>query len=401
MLDERLIQHPRKFFLDGRWADPSTSATIDLLNCATEALFETVAEAGDADVERAVSAAREAFDRGPWPQMSHEERATYLRAIADELDRRADRHARIWTTKSGLLLSHSRSRMRGLSDTYRFYADLAGTYPFQERHVPQSGGSVALVVREPVGVVAAIVPWNGAPGLITGKVAPALLAGCTVVLKASPEAPGSAYLLAEACEAAGLPPGVLNVLTADRAVSESLVRHPGIDKVTFTGSTVAGRRIASLCGERIARCTLELGGKSPAIVFDDFDVAAAARAVSSRATFLTGQVCWSITRVIVTRRRHDALVEALSADLGQVRVGDPFDDASGMGPLAMSRQRDRVEGYIAKGKAEGAKLATGGKRPTSRPRLLHRADGVRQRRQRIDHRPRGDLRSGRVGHPGR
>jgi acyl-CoA reductase-like NAD-dependent aldehyde dehydrogenase len=363
VLDEALIKYPRKFFLDGHWAEPSTSATIDLVHCATEALVETVAEAADADVERAVSAARKAFDRGPWPRMSHEERASCLQAVADELDRRADRHARIWTTESGLLLSHSRTRMRSLSDTYRFYADLAGTYPFRERHVPQSGGSVALVVREPVGVVAAIVPWNGAPGLIAGKVAPALLAGCTVVLKASPEAPGSAYLLAEACEAAGLPPGVLNVLTADRAVSESLVRHPGIDKVTFTGSTAAGRRIASLCGERIARCTLELGGKSPAVVFDDFDVEAAARAVSSRATFLTGQVCWSITRVIVSRSRHDALVDALSADLSRVRVGDPFDDASEMGPLAMSRQRDRVEDYITKGKAEGARLATGGKRP--------------------------------------
>ena len=164
MLEERLIQQPGKLFLDGSWADPSTTATIDVVNCATEAVVETVAEAGDADVERAVSAARDAFDRGPWPRMSHEERAPYLRAIADELDRRTDRHARIWTTESGLLLSQSRARMQGLSDMYRFYADLAGTYPFQERHVPKSGGSVALVVREPVGVVAAIMPWNAPAG---------------------------------------------------------------------------------------------------------------------------------------------------------------------------------------------------------------------------------------------
>jgi aldehyde dehydrogenase (NAD+) len=358
-----LIQYPEKLYIDGIWTDPSSSARIDVINCATEELFERVAEAKIADVQRAVAAARMAFDVGPWPRMTHLERATYMRRIADALDKRSDAHARIWTSESGVLFKDSAPRIPGLSDTYRYYADLAATYPFQERHNPTAGGKVALVVREPVGVVAAIVPWNGAPGLITNKVAPALVAGCTIVLKASPEAPGSAYLLAEACEEAGLPGGVLNILTADREVSETLVAHPGIDKVTFTGSTVAGRRIASVCGERIARCTLELGGKSPAIILDDFDVGEAAKAITSRATFLTGQVCWSITRVIVSRRRQDALVEAMAADFKRIQVGDPFDPKSGMGPLALSRQLERVEGYIAKGQAEGCRLVVGGKRP--------------------------------------
>jgi acyl-CoA reductase-like NAD-dependent aldehyde dehydrogenase len=218
-------------------------------------------------------------------------------------------------------------------------------------------------VREPVGVVAAIVPWNAAPGAISSKVGPALIAGCTVIVKVSPEAPGAAYILAEACEAAGFPPGVVNILTAEREVSELLVRHSGVDKIAFTGSTVAGKRIASICGERIARCTLELGGKSPAIVLDDYDIAAAAQSIASRATFLTGQVCASLTRIIVSRKRHDDLVEALSGHFREVRVGDPFDPATQMGPLAMRRHLERVQGYIAKGKAEGATLATGGGRP--------------------------------------
>jgi len=184
-----------------------------------------------------------------------------------------------------------------------------------------------------------------------------------VVVKASPEAPSASYFLAEICEEVGLPAGVINVLTADREVSEQLVRHPEVDKVSFTGSTAAGRRIASICGERIARCTLELGGKSPAVILDDYDVAKAAASIAGAAPIMTGQVCASLTRIIVSRNRHDDLVDALAASFGRIRVGDPFDKDSQMGPLAMERQRDRVEKYIARGQAEGARLAAGGGRP--------------------------------------
>jgi betaine-aldehyde dehydrogenase len=252
---------------------------------------------------------------------------------------------------------------QALGNVWDYYAGFAETFPFIERHQPMGGGEVGLLVREPVGVVAAIIPWNGPPMLLSYKVAPALLAGCTVIVKASPEAPSAAYIFAEICEKVGLPPGVFNILTADREVSELLVRNPGVDKVTFTGSTAAGRKIASICGERIARCTLELGGKSAAVVLDDYDIELAAKTITSRATHLTGQVCSSLTRIVVPRNRHDAMVDALSARFAEVKVGDPFDSASQMGPLAMSRQRDRVEGYIAKGQAEGARLAVGGGRP--------------------------------------
>lgn len=366
MLDATLtapIQRPDRFFIGGEWAAPSGSGMIDVINSGTEELFVSVAEAEEADVNRAVASARQAFDKGPWTRMSHAERAGYLKAIGAELRARAEDLARIWTNESGVIHGVSSPSSVGLGGVYDYYAGLADTFPFVERHTPTSGGKVGLLVREPVGVVAAIIPWNAPAMLIAYKCAPALLAGCTVIVKASPEAPGAAYILAEACEKVGLPSGVINILTANREVSELLVRHPGVDKVTFTGSTAAGRRIASICGERIARCTLELGGKSAAVILDDYDVGAAAKTISGLATFLTGQVCSSLTRIIVSRKRHDELVDALSASFSGVKVGDPFDPGTQMGPLAMSRQRDRVESLIAQGKAEGATLATGGGRP--------------------------------------
>ena len=179
----------------------------------------------------------------------------------------------------------------------------------------------------------------------------------------SPEAPGEGYLLAEAAEDVGLPPGVINVVTADREVSELLVTDPRVDKIAFTGSTVAGRRIASLCGERIARCTLELGGKSAAVILDDADIETSARTLAAAECLFSGQACSSLTRIVVTESRHAEMVDALADAFSQMRVGDPFDENTAMGPLAMQRQRDRVESYIAKGIDEGATLATGGGRP--------------------------------------
>jgi aldehyde dehydrogenase (NAD+) len=220
-----------------------------------------------------------------------------------------------------------------------------------------------MIVREPVGVVGAIIPWNAPLPLLSHKAAPALLAGCTIVVKASPEAPGEAYILAEVAREVGLPAGVLNVVTADRAVSELLVTDPRVDKISFTGSTAAGRRIASLCGERIARFTLELGGKSAAVVLDDADIASTAATLAGAQCILSGQVCASLTRIVVPLHSHDELVEALAAAFSAVTVGDPFDPGTGMGPLAMRRQRDRVEGYVQKGIEEGARLVTGGGRP--------------------------------------
>src|ERR1700678_1300231 len=356
------IRHADRFFIGGQWVQPSSDATIKVIDPGTEELYFSVAEAQAADISRAVEAARQAFDTGPWPRLTHAERAGYLRAIGAELSRRSDDIGQIWPRESGVLHAIARFGGAGAQATFNAFADLAGTFAFEEPAKP-TAGEFGLIVREPVGVVGAIIPWNAPMGLISNKVAPALLAGCTVILKNSPEAPGEGYLLAEAAEAVGLPAGVLNVVTADREVSELLVRDPRVDKITFTGSTAAGRRIASICGERIARCTLELGGKSAAVILDDIDIETAARTLSQAECFLSGQVCSSLTRIVVSRTRHDELLEALAATFSQVRVGDPFSDQSQMGPLAAERQRDRVEGYIAKGVADGATLATGGGRP--------------------------------------
>ncbi len=356
------IAHPDHFYIGGEWTEPSSKDRIRVIDSATEELFATVAEAREADVNRAVAAARQAFDRGPWPRLTHAQRAAYLRAIARELRNRADDMARIWTAESGAVHATAKASVDFLPSVFEYYAGLADTFPFVEHHKPRAG-NVGLLVREPVGVVAAIIPWNGPCNFISWKCAPALLAGCSIILKVSPEAPGNGYVMAEICQKVGLPPGVFNLLTAEREVSELLVRHPGVDKVTFTGSTAAGRKIAAICGERIARCTLELGGKSAGIILDDYDVMTAAKSIMGPALYLSGQACSSLTRILVTHKRHDAFVEALSSTYGAVKVGDPYDPATQMGPLAMSRQRDRVEGYIAKGKAEGATLASGGGRP--------------------------------------
>jgi acyl-CoA reductase-like NAD-dependent aldehyde dehydrogenase len=356
------IQHPNEVFIAGKWTAPSGAAKFEVFNSGTEELFASVAVAQAADISAAVAAARDAFDHGPWPHMTHAERASYLRAIAVEMSRKAEEQARTWVIESGVTQAHAGPKSKSVAGVWEFYAGLADSFPFQEEHTP-AVAKFGKLVREPVGVVAAIVPWNGPLLMIAYKCAPALLAGCTLIVKASPEAPGAAYLFAEVCEKIHLPPGVVNVVVAERESSELLVQCPSVDKVTFTGSTAAGRRIASICGGRIARCTLELGGKSAAVILDDYDVEQAAKTITGMATFLTGQVCSSLTRIIIDRKRHDAMVEALSACFSEVKVGDPFDLSTQMGPLATSRQRDRVEGYLQVGKLEGARLAIGGRRP--------------------------------------
>jgi betaine-aldehyde dehydrogenase len=249
-----------------------------------------------------------------------------------------------------------------MSSLFLNYAELADTFAFRESRRAM-GGQQAWLVREPVGVVGAIVPWNSPATLTTYKVAPALLAGCTVVLKTPTEAPCSGFLFAEICEEIGLPPGVINVVPSNREGSRALVADSRVDKITFTGSTEVGRDIASTLGQRIGRFTLELGGKSPAVILDDYDLDAAARTLAGNACMNAGQVCHSLTRVIVPRHRHDALVDALSTACSSQVIGDPFDPLSGIGPLATDRQRANVERYIAIGKAEGATLACGGSRP--------------------------------------
>ena len=310
--DVQPLKHPNKFFIGGEWVEPSSSSTIDVIDSATEQLFITVAEAQAADMDRAVTAAKEAFDEGPWPRMTHRERAEILRALGKELGTKNDAMGQLWPRESGVLASVAKYAAMGGGTIFDYYAGMADTYPFEEPAAPTLGGQFGLLVREPVGVVGAIIPWNAPLMLAVYKIAPALLAGCTIVLKVSPEAPGAGYVLAEVAEAIGLPPGVLNVVMADREVSELLVRDPRVDKIAFTGSTAAGRRIASICGERIARYTLELGGKSAAVILDDADLTKAAQTIAGAECFLSGQVCSSLTRIVIGRSRQAEFVDTLA-----------------------------------------------------------------------------------------
>ncbi|AIO30400.1 aldehyde dehydrogenase family protein [Burkholderia cenocepacia] len=358
------MPHADRLYIGGRWVAPASTDTCAVLNCATEDVVAHAAMANEADVDAAVRAAREAFDRGPWPHLSPAERGAFLEKIAARLEALNDDFARGWSIESGVLYRIAKPRIGlFLSGAFRQYAAMARNYPFVAPARAVTGHQ-AYRVQEPVGVVAVIVPWNGPAGLLAYKIAPALLAGCTVVIKNSPETPSSGHLFAQICDEVGLPPGVINMLTADRTVSESLVRHPGVDKITFTGSTGAGRRIGAVAAERVARITLELGGKSPAVVLDDYDVEMAAKVLGAPYfSYLSGQVCHSLTRIIVPRAKHDRMVDALVEAARGMVLGDPLDDATSMGPLATAAQRDAVERLVAQGVSDGARLAIGGKRP--------------------------------------
>ncbi|WP_053179606.1 aldehyde dehydrogenase [Pseudomonas kilonensis] len=362
------LAHPDKLFIDGQWLDARRGGRIDVISAHSEQVIARVAEATEEDVDLAVLAARRAFDSGPWPRLSPAERAEYLRRLSAALAPRLPELAQAWAEQIGALASVSPFVVGAGHYWFDYYAQLAGQFEFEASHPPMDGRGRALVVREAVGVVAAIAPWNNPFGIMAGKLAPALLAGCTVIMKPAPETPIEAYIIAEAAEQIGLPAGVLNLVTTHREAADHLVCNPGVDKVSFTGSVAAGQRIGSVCGGRIARYTLELGGKSAAIVLDDYDLGQAAKVLASTISMSCGQVCATLSRVIVSRHRQDELLQALQAEMQAIRVGDPFDPSVQMGPLAMARQRSRVEEYIAIGQAEGARLISGGSRPADLPR---------------------------------
>jgi len=351
------------FLIDGAWSFPSDRRHFEIVTPSTEAVFASVPCGDVHDINAAVAAARHAFDFGPWPRLSHAERGDYLGRLADSLDARTSLLGSIWTHEVGALASHGDYMTASATRLIRQYAQLAGQFDFVERHTPTAGGDWGMLIHEPVGVVGAIIPWNAPILMLASKLAPALLAGCTVVVKTSPEAPLEAVLFGEIVQALGFPPGVVNIVMADREESELLVRHEDVDKISFTGSSAVGQRVASICGGRMARATLELGGKSAAVVLDDASVETVIAAVAPQVSMLSMQFCSALSRVIVPRHRHDLVLEGLAAALKQVRVGDPFDPESQMGPMAMKRQIERAETYIASGKADGFTLATGGSRP--------------------------------------
>lgn len=351
-----------RLFIGGDWVAPDSSDVIEVISPSTEQVMGSVPDATTVDVDRAVAAARTALTSGPWPAMSPGERADIMAALSGVLQARSTDIAQMITEQNGSPISWSiMGQVFSSTLALDYYADLTRTYDFEERRDGMMGP--VLLRREPIGVVGAIVPWNVPLFTTMLKLAPALAAGCTVVLKPAPETPLDAYMLAEAAIEAGLPPGVLNIVAAGREVGEHLVTHPGVDKIAFTGSTAAGRRIASLCGEQLKRCTLELGGKSAAIICADADLDATVAGLLSASLMNNGQACVAQTRILVQRDRYDDTVDALTAAIGNMVVGDPMDPATEIGPLTSSRQRERVEGYITAGRDEGASVALGGGRP--------------------------------------
>jgi aldehyde dehydrogenase (NAD+) len=356
------MQSYDRLWIGGEWQQPSSKASLEVISPFTEEVVGRVPEAREADVDRAVAAARKAFDEGPWPRLSASERADLMGKLQGALQGRAGDLATTITGEMGSPITFSHmGQVLAANLVLAYYVKLAREYPFEEVRAGMMGP--ALVRQEPVGVVAGIVPWNVPLFVTMLKLAPALASGSTMVLKPAPETPLDAYLLAQALEEVGIPKGVVNIVAAGREVGEHLVTHPGIDKVAFTGSTAAGKRIAALCGERLRRVTLELGGKSAAILLDDVDLAAALPGLLPACIMNNGQACVAQTRILAPRARYAEVVDAFAAALGALKVGDPMDPATAIGPLVAERQRARVEGYFATGRKEGARVVVGGGRP--------------------------------------
>ena len=355
------IQYPDRLFIGGTWRRAHSGQMIELISPDTEEVIGAVAEADAQDMDAAVGAARAAFDSGSWSSMPPALRLAVLERMSQHLHAREGEIARAWTLQMGGLASFALPMTAGSTMTFDQIIAIAKQFPFVEYRASPVVRS-AIVAQEPVGVVAAISPWNAPYGIMLNKVAYALAAGCAVIMKPSPETPLEAYIIAEAAQSAGVPAGIVNLVCGHREASEHLVRNPGVDKVSFTGSTAAGKRIAGICAERIARCTLELGGKSAAIVRDDFPIEAAAQLLTGTITLMSGQVCAMLSRALVSRRRHDELAAAIARRMQEVVIGHSDDPAAQLGPLAMKRQLERVEGYIEDGR-HSAELKTGGRRP--------------------------------------
>jgi acyl-CoA reductase-like NAD-dependent aldehyde dehydrogenase len=368
------VQRRDELFIGGTWSAPSSDAAIEVISPSTEEPVAKVAAAGPADVDAAVAAARKAFDDGPWPRLGPSERIDAVRRLAALYEARRSEMAELITAEIGAPISFAQRAQVGLpSLMMSAFCSLAEGFPWQEARRGCYGGDI-LIRREPVGVVAAIVPWNMPQFLIVTKLVPALLAGCCVVLKPAPESPLDALLLAELIEQLELPPGVVSLVPGGADVGAYLVEHPGVDKVSFTGSTAAGQRVAQACAAGLKRVSLELGGKSAAIVLDDADPAAVATGIRSASLSNSGQICNALTRILVLAKRSDEFVEALSAEMQALRVGDPSDPATQLGPLVSQRQQQRVLGYIENGQQDGARVVTGG---TGMPDGLERGWYVR------------------------
>ncbi|WP_172381189.1 aldehyde dehydrogenase [Streptomyces sp. MNP-20] len=351
-----------RLFVGGSWAEPSDPRLLDIASPHDRTVIGRAAQARPADIDRAVSAARESFEAGAWRLTPPAERIARLRRFNALREESAEEIARLISLETGSAGWFTRAGQAGLTRQANAYLKAAEDFAWEETLVPSDPASPlrSVVRREPVGVVAAVIPWNSPFSSATSKVIPALLAGNSVVLKVSPENSLSMGLLAELLERAGLPDGVISVLPADREVSEYLVSHAEVDKIAFTGSTRAGRRIASLAGERLKRVSLELGGKSAAIILPDADIEKAVAGVKFGSLLNNGESCIAQTRILAPRDRYEEVVAGLKELVESLKVGDPSDPDTFIGPMIRPDQQQRVRDYIRLGIEEGARLVTGG-----------------------------------------
>ncbi|NKQ55046.1 aldehyde dehydrogenase [Amycolatopsis sp. K13G38] len=357
-----------KLFIGGAWVAPSSAKRIDVRSASTEEPIGSVPEAQEADVDAAVAAGRRAFP--VWAQTPPADRAAAMERLAGILERRADEVVQRVSSQNGMPVAVA-GQLEGAFPVVllRYYAGLIRDGASEETRPGLFGGKT-LVRKEAVGVVGAIVPWNFPQTLAAFKYAPALAAGCPLVIKPSPETVLDSFLFAEAVAEAGIPAGVVNIVPGGRELGAYLVEHPGIDKISFTGSTAAGRSIGETCGRLLRPVTLELGGKSAAIVLDDakLELEKIAEQLFTATLLNNGQTCFLGTRVLAPRARYSEIVDLFTGFAGALKVGDALDPATQIGPMASARQRERVEGYIAKGRGEGARVTIGGGRPADRDR---------------------------------
>jgi aldehyde dehydrogenase (NAD+) len=346
-----------QLFIGGAWVAPSGKQTIEVHNAGNGEVMGRVPLGDDNDVERAVAAARSAFPS--WSETAAEVRAEYLDKISAGLKARADELARLIAQEVGMPLKMAARIQAGLPiANFANYAKILREFKFEQR----VGNSI--VVRDAVGVVGAITPWNYPLHQIALKVAPALAAGCTVVLKPSEVAPFNAFLLADVIESVGLPKGVFNLVTGTGAqAGEALVKHPGVDMISFTGSTRAGKRISELASQSVKRVALELGGKSASVILDDADIAAAVKGTVNGCYLNSGQTCTALTRMLVPESRYEEAAKVAAEVANTFKVGDPLAETTRLGPLTSAAQLERVRSYIKKGVQEGAELLVGGAEP--------------------------------------
>ena len=351
-----------KLFIGGQWVAPSTSEVIEVFSPATGEKVGQVPLAAEADVEAACAAARKAFDEGPWPRLAPEQRQAVLAKAVELLNARADEFKHLLKLETGqpptiVDMLQFGAGVSGL----QYYAGAADKYPW--RDIRDGIYGQTLVLKEPIGVVGAVIAWNVPFFLACNKLGPALLAGCTVVLKPAAETPLTTNLFAEVLAEAGLPEGVLSVVPGGPETGRALTTNPALDKLTFTGSSAVGKEIGKIAAENLKPCTLELGGKSAAIILEDADLDSTLPMLVFSGLMNSGQACVGQTRILAPRSRYDEVVEKLSAAAAGMQAGLPDDPASMIGPLISEKQRDRVEGYIRKGIEEGARVVTGGGRP--------------------------------------